>query len=86
MQSRTTEPNGQTPMRLTLPRMLRKMMGMILLVMLTVVYSLGAVAVAAATLSGAPWYAHFMFFGFSAIAFWLLPSMLIIKWMVMETP
>lgn len=67
-------------MRTTLPPRLRKFVGMIFLVLLVVVYSLIAVAVASATIASAPWYAHLLFFMFSGVL-WVLPAMLVIKWM-----
>ena len=71
-------------MRTTLPIRVKKLMGMMMLVTLVVVYALAAVAVASATLATAPWYAHMLYFAFSGVL-WIVPAMVIIKWMVTET-
>ncbi len=71
-------------MRFTLPLRIKKMIGMILIVVLVVVYALGAVAVASASLATAPWYAHLLFFMFSGFL-WVIPAMVIIKWMSTDT-
>ena len=49
-----------------------------------IVYALIAVAVASATLANAPWYAHMAYFAFSGVL-WIVPAMVIIKWMSTET-
>ena len=67
-------------MKTTLPPRARKFMGTIFIVLLALGYTLVAVAVASATLATAPWYAHMLFFMFSGVL-WVLPAMLIIKWM-----
>lgn len=59
------------------------MMGMFLIVVLVIVYALVAVAVATATLANAPWYAHMLYFMFSGVL-WIVPAMVIIKWMATE--
>lgn len=71
-------------MRTTLPIRIKKMIGMFFIVLLVIVYALIAVAVASATLANAPWYAHMLYFAFSGIL-WILPAMVIIKWMSTET-
>ena len=70
-------------MRLTLPPRIRKLIGTFLIVVLVIVYALVAVAIATATLAQAPWYAHMLFFMFSGVL-WVLPAMVIIKWMAQE--
>ncbi|MDA8870244.1 DUF2842 domain-containing protein [Rhizobiaceae bacterium] len=67
-------------MRTTLPIRIRKLVGMMLLVILVIVYAICAVAVATATLANAPWYAHALYFTFSGFL-WVLPAMGIISWM-----
>ncbi|MEL6752092.1 MAG: DUF2842 domain-containing protein [Pseudomonadota bacterium] len=71
-------------MRTTLPLRAKKMIGMFMLVLLVIVYSLCAVAVATASLNDKPWYIHMAFFGFSGLL-WILPAMWIISWMSKET-
>jgi len=71
-------------MRTTLPLRAKKMIGMFLIVLLVVVYALIAVAIAAATLANAPWYAHMLYFMFSGVL-WIVPAMVIIKWMAKES-
>lgn len=71
-------------MRTTLPLRAKKMIGMFLIVILVCVYSLVAVAIASATLAAAPWWAHMLYFGFSGFL-WVLPAMVIIKWMSTES-
>ncbi len=71
-------------MRTTLPIRAKKMIGMFFIVLLVILYALVAVAVASATLANAPWYAHLLYFGFSGIL-WVVPAMIIIKWMSTES-
>lgn len=71
-------------MRTTLPLRLKKMIGMFLIIALVIVYALVAVAIATATLSQAPWYAHALYFAFSGVL-WIVPAMIIIKWMATES-
>ena len=71
-------------MRTTLPLRAKKMIGMFFIVLLVIVYALIAVAVASATLANAPWYAHMAYFAFSGVL-WIVPAMVIIKWMFTET-
>ena len=71
-------------MRTTLPLRAKKMIGMILIVVLVCVYALVAVAIASATLATAPWWAHMLYFAFSGFL-WVLPAMVIIKWMSTES-
>ena len=71
-------------MRTTLPLRAKKMIGMFLIVILVIVYALVAVAVASASLANAPWYAHMLYFMFSGVL-WVVPAMVIIKWMSTES-
>jgi Protein of unknown function (DUF2842) len=64
-----------------MPIRLRKLIGSILLVALVVVYALVATAVAVAQLAESGPLVHLAFFLFSGLL-WVLPAMLIIKWMV----
>ena len=70
-------------MRTTLPFRAKKLIGMFFIVLLVIVYALVAVAIATATLADAPWYAHMLYFGFSGVL-WVVPAMVIIKWMSTE--
>ena len=54
------------------------------IVILVIVYALVAVAIASATLANAPWYAHMLYFMFSGVL-WVVPAMVIIKWMSTES-
>ena len=71
-------------MRTTLPLRVKKLIGLVLIVVLVIVYSICAVAVASATLANAPWYAHMLYFAFSGVL-WVVPAAVIIKWMSVET-
>ncbi len=72
-------------MRTTLPIRARKFIGTIFIIVLVLVYAVVAVAVASATLAEAPWYAHALYFMFSGVL-WVVPAMVIIKWMSTENP
>jgi hypothetical protein len=63
-----------------MPIRLKKLIGSILLVALVVVYALAAVTVAAGRLAEAGPLVHLFFFLVSGLL-WILPAMLIIKWM-----
>lgn len=64
-----------------MPDRLRKFVGMIALVALVVIYALVATTIAAARLADAGALAHLAYFLFTGLL-WVLPAMLIIKWMV----
>jgi len=66
-----------------MPVRLKKLIGTILLVALVVVYALVATIVAVAQLSESGPVAHLLFFLISGLL-WILPAMLIIKWMLTE--
>jgi hypothetical protein len=66
---------------MTMPIRLRKLIGTILLVALVVIYALVASAIAVARLGESGPLVHLAFFLFSGLL-WVLPAMLIIKWMV----
>ncbi|MEM8750910.1 MAG: DUF2842 domain-containing protein [Pseudomonadota bacterium] len=67
-----------------MPIRVKKMIGMFFIVLLVIVYSLVAVTIASSLLADSPWYAHLAFFGFGGLL-WILPAMVIIKWMSTET-
>ena len=66
--------------RYEMPVRLRKLIGTILIIILVVVYALAAVTFASLLLGAAPWYVHLAYFFFTGLL-WILPAMLIIKWM-----
>jgi len=68
-----------------MPVRIRKLIGTVLLIVLVVVYALMAVAVAVSQLSDASAWTHLAFFVFSGLL-WVLPAMLIIKWMAGPIP
>ncbi|MFB9951095.1 DUF2842 domain-containing protein [Rhizobium puerariae] len=59
---------------------LRSFIGTILIIILVIVYALAATTVATLLLATSPWWVHFLYFLFSGLL-WILPAMLIIKWM-----
>lgn len=73
--------NRPTPYHASMPIRLRKLIGTILLVALVIVYALVATIVAVAQLSESGPLVHLAFFLFSGLL-WILPAMLIIKWML----
>ncbi|HTV69405.1 MAG TPA: DUF2842 domain-containing protein [Rhizobiaceae bacterium] len=66
-----------------MPVRLKKLIGTILLIVLVLVYALVATAVAVAQLAESGPLVHLAFFVFSGLL-WILPAMLIIRWMVKE--
>ncbi|AMS42942.1 DUF2842 domain-containing protein [Aminobacter sp. NyZ550] len=64
-----------------MPVRVKKLIGTVLLVLLVVVYALIATMVAVAQLSQSGPVTHLLFFFLSGLL-WILPAMLIIKWMV----
>ncbi len=63
-----------------MPPRLRKLIGTVLIIILVIVYALVATTVASATLGESPWWVHLLYFFFTGLL-WILPAMLIIKWM-----
>jgi hypothetical protein len=63
-----------------MPIRLRKLIGTILIVVLVLLYALLANTIAVATLADAPSWAQFLYFLLTGLL-WVLPAMLIIKWM-----
>ena len=64
-----------------MPPRLRKLIGMIVLVILVMVYSVLSVAIATVHLPPDNGWAHLAFFGLSGLL-WVVPAMVIIKWMI----
>lgn len=63
----------------------RSFIGTILIIVLVIVYALGATTFATLLLGTSPWYVHFLYFLISGLL-WILPAMLIIKWMAGPKP
>jgi hypothetical protein len=63
-----------------MPLRLKKLIGMILLVSLVIIYAFVATTVASANLGASSGWVHLLYFAVSGLA-WILPAMLIIKWM-----
>ncbi|MBY5459408.1 DUF2842 domain-containing protein [Rhizobium beringeri] len=63
-----------------MPIRLRKFIGTILIIVLVLVYALVANTIAVATLGNAPWWGHLLYFLFTGLL-WVLPAMVLIKWM-----
>ena len=64
---------------------LRSFVGTILIIVLVIVYVLAATTVASLTLATAPWWVHLLYFFLSGLL-WILPAMVIIKWMAGPKP
>ncbi len=58
----------------------KSFIGTILIIVLVIVYALAATTIASLLLGTAPWWVHFLYFLISGLL-WILPAMLIIKWM-----
>ncbi|MCO5083987.1 MAG: DUF2842 domain-containing protein [Rhizobiaceae bacterium] len=68
-----------------MPVRLRKLIGTVLLVLLVIVYAIVATVFAVAQLAESGPLIQFSFFLFSGLL-WVLPAMLLIKWMVGPRP
>ncbi|MCO5072464.1 MAG: DUF2842 domain-containing protein [Rhizobiaceae bacterium] len=68
-----------------MPVRLRKLIGTVLLVLLVIVYAMLATLFAVARLGDASPLIQFSFFLFSGLL-WVLPAMLLIKWMAGPKP
>ncbi|MEZ5811693.1 MAG: DUF2842 domain-containing protein [Rhizobiaceae bacterium] len=66
-----------------MPIRLKKLIGSILLVALVIVYALVATTVASARLGSSGPLVHLAYFFFTGLL-WILPAMLIIRWMVKD--
>lgn len=60
---------------------MRKLIGTVILVVIVVLYSLIAMALAVRLLPGTPWWVQTLFFAVGGLL-WIAPSMLVIRWMV----
>lgn len=63
-----------------MPVRLKKLIGMILLVTLVITYAIVATTIASAYLGVSSGWVHLAYFALSGLL-WVLPAMLIIKWM-----
>lgn len=63
-----------------MPLRLKKLIGMILLVSLVLIYAVLATSIASAYLGASSGWVHLTYFALSGLL-WVLPAMLIIKWM-----
>lgn len=63
-----------------MPVRLRKLIGMIVLIVLVVIYALIATTVASYRLAESPWWVHLLYFLVTGLL-WVLPAMLVIRWM-----
>lgn len=63
-----------------MPVRLKKFIGMIVLVLLVVVYAVVSTAVAVAQLADKSAWVHLAFYFFTGLL-WVLPAMLLIRWM-----
>lgn len=70
---------------MALPQRLRSFIGTILIIVLVIVYAVVAVAVASALLAETPVWVNLLYFLVSGLL-WVLPAMLIIKWMAGPRP
>jgi uncharacterized membrane protein len=63
-----------------MPKTLRKLIGTVAIIVLVLVYAFLATMIASATLGQSHWTIHLLYFFVSGLL-WILPAMLIIKWM-----
>lgn len=63
-----------------MPVRLRKFIGTIMIIVLVLLYAVLATSIASATLGTSPWWIHLIYFLLTGLL-WILPAMLIIKWM-----
>lgn len=76
-----TPPDMTPPVKVyPMPVRLRKFIGTILIVVLVIGYALLATLFASLLLGTAPWWVHLLYFTLTGLL-WVLPAMLIIKWM-----
>ena len=68
-----------------MPVRLRKFIGTILIVILVLFDAVLPNTIAVATLGNAPWWGHLLYFFLTGLL-WVLPAMLIIKWMAGPKP
>jgi RsiW-degrading membrane proteinase PrsW (M82 family) len=63
-----------------MPLRLRKLIGMIALIVFLALYVLIVLSIASARFADAPWWSHLIFFALGGLL-WVPPAMLIIRWM-----
>jgi hypothetical protein len=63
-----------------MPVRLRKFIGTILLIILVLGYAFFATIIAENALGSSPWWVHLTYFFLTGLL-WILPAMLLIKWM-----
>lgn len=63
-----------------MPVRLRKFIGTIMIIVLVLLYAVLATSIASALLGTSPWWVHLLYFFLTGLL-WILPAMLIIKWM-----
>ncbi|KKX34533.1 DUF2842 domain-containing protein [Rhizobium sp. LC145] len=68
-----------------MPARLRSFIGTILIICLVIFYALAATTFATLLLGTSPWWVHLLYFLLSGLI-WILPAMLIIKWMAGPKP
>lgn len=68
-----------------MPLRLKKFIGTIVIIALVLLYALLATTIASLALATSPWWVHLLYFGLSGML-WILPAMLIIKWMAGPKP
>jgi hypothetical protein len=64
---------------------LRSLIGTILIICLVIFYALAATTFATLLLGTSPWWVHLLYFALSGLI-WVLPAMLIIRWMAGPKP
>lgn len=73
-------PPNQGELINVMPQTLRKLIGVVLLIVLVTVYAILAVTIASARLAESSAWVHLAYFAVSGVV-WILPAMGIIKWM-----
>ena len=68
-----------------MPARLRSFIGTILIICLVIFYALAATTFATLLLGTSPWWVHLLYFLLSGLV-WILPAMLIIRWMAGPKP
>ncbi|OHV76355.1 DUF2842 domain-containing protein [Rhizobium sp. LCM 4573] len=68
-----------------MPARLRSFIGTILIICLVIFYALAATTIATLLLGTSPWWVHLLYFLLSGLV-WILPAMLIIRWMAGPKP
>ncbi len=68
-----------------MPIRIKKLIGTFLLLALVIIYALLATMIAVAQLAESHWLTHLAFFAISGLL-WILPAMVIIKWMAGPKP